>query len=296
MMAREVGAKWNLRVLHSRTGEKNVSLPVFVRCNRWRRHDLTVQPVAYYVTPWEYDDVDTEVVCATLTAASSMRTSTFTWWLPPWSSWQPAMPDNHPFGRLVSQDQAETYLIEMRQSLEEHMANSVSKTQSWQARTSIKRGLEVVENLTPELVDEYYSLYLRVRKEEGWTDKPFSRLFFHDAATTLEEGGQLLVMKYENRIVGGGVLLFDRRAVHYFQGTTDRNIKTVFPHSVICAEALKRAAARGLKFVNLGGVNEGNTGLIQFKLAWGAAPRPVPIVRWRCSIAQALQGALRFPS
>jgi len=100
-------------------------------------------------------------------------------------------------------------------------------------------------------------------------------------------------MQHEGKVVGGGVLLFDQHAVHYFQGTTDRKVKDVFPHSVLCFEALKAASARGVRFVNLGGINDGNKGLIQFKLSWGATVMSVPLIRWRCSVAQAIGGIFR---
>ncbi|HLV66971.1 MAG TPA: hypothetical protein VKY73_14215, partial [Polyangiaceae bacterium] len=56
------------------------------------------------------------------------------------------------------------------------------------------------------------------------------------------------------------------------------------PHIVLMSEALRRAYARGLEYVNLGGVNDGNKGLVQFKKSWGAVASPVPILRFRSRV------------
>jgi hypothetical protein len=296
LMIRELDHGWSQRILHGQSGDTEITLPVFVRLNWWRRYDLTVRPIAYYVTPIGQEAVDAEVVRATLDAVASMRTATFTWWLPPWCSWRPDMLDCGQYDRCFSHSAVDTYIITLQQPFEEYMARYVSKTQLTHAHASMKHGLEVIDHPSPQLVDEYYSLYQRVYEEQHWIDQPFSRQFFHGVATTLEDGGQLFVMKYEDRVVGGGILLYDNYAVHYFQGTTDRHVKVVHPHTVLYVEALKRACARGLKYVNLGGVNPGNVGLIRFKLAWGAMATPVPILEWRCNIATALKSVFRSES
>jgi lipid II:glycine glycyltransferase (peptidoglycan interpeptide bridge formation enzyme) len=84
----------------------------------------------------------------------------------------------------------------------------------------------------------------------------------------------------DGRVVGGGVLLFDQRAVHYFMGATDRSVREVSAHDALYLHALRRADERGLAWVNLGGINEGNRGLVQFKRAWGAEAATVTGLRW----------------
>ena len=174
-----------------------------------------------------------------------------------------------------------TFLIALEGSVESHLANKVSATQLRHLRVSKTRGLEVQLNPAPHLVDEYYALYSRVWEERSWTGKRFSAAFFHGVATELGDGGRLVLMLYGGRVVGGGVLLVDRHAVHYFQGAFDRHQKEVYPACVLYATALQEAGKRGLRYVNLGGVNEGNEGLIRFKESWGARLTPVSMITWR---------------
>ena len=292
LMLHEIETGWRLKMLENQIGATHISLPVFVRTNVWKRFDISVQPIAYYVTPIQHDVVDSTVVDTTLKSIASARTSTFSWWLPPWSSWNSSTFDSEEFHGLVRQSAVDTYVISLSTDASEFVAKRVSKTQRWQARASVNRGLKVIDDPPPEMIDEYYSLYLRVHKEEGWEGAPYSREFFREVSTALDKAGELLVMVHLGRVVGGGLLLYDRRAVHYFQGTTDRSVRGVFPHSVLCMEAIWRASYRHLPFVNLGGVNRGNQGLIQFKCAWGASPVHVPFLRWRCNVAQAVKNTI----
>lgn len=286
MMFREYGAGWQQRFLRVTSGGQDLSLPVFIRQNRYRRYELVVRPVAYYVIPVELDVVTTETVTSVLDAVNRLWTSSFTWWLPPWTSWRSADFNADVYGGRLSISNVDTHVITCNAPYEEFSAQRIRKTHRWEARVSLTRGLEVLEAPSLSIVDEYYELYRRVHAEQGWDSQQFSRKFFHDVAMRLGEGGQLIVMRFENRVVGGGVLLLDRHAVHYFQGTIDRAVKEVYPHAVLMTEALKRAYGRGLRYVDLGGVNEGNDSLVNFKKSWGAEPMAVPMLRWRSGLNQ----------
>jgi len=295
MMFREYGAGWQLRLLSTTCQGQDLSLPVFVRRNHYCRYEIVVRPIACYVIPIELDVVTTEIVTNLLDEVDRVGVATFTWWLPPWTSWRRADFDANRYGDRLRISSVDTYVISCDTSYEEHLAQRVRKTRGYEVRTSLDRGLEVLESPPPVLVDEYYELYCRVHTEQRWVGQVYTRDFFHDAATRLGEGGKLFVMRFNNRVIGGGILLFDRHAVHYFQGTTDRAVKGVFPHAVLCSEVLKRAYGRGLRYVNLGGVNPGNDSLVDFKKSWGAEPMAVPELRWRCSLAQAGRMALQKP-
>jgi lipid II:glycine glycyltransferase (peptidoglycan interpeptide bridge formation enzyme) len=175
----------------------------------------------------------------------------------------------------------ETFLITLRGSSEDYFANQVKRTQRQHVRASQKAGLEVISGPSTALVNDYYRLYSRVHDERGWTGTKFSASFFRDVHTTLGRGGELVVMQYNGRVVGGGVLLYDRYAVHIFQATTDRDVKGVYPHPVLYKTAIERAESQQLSYVNLGGIGPGGEGLERFKLSWGAQPIPTPRITWR---------------
>ena len=293
MMFYEYGQGWRLRLLRVTDGSQDLSLPVFARLNRNLRYDLAVFPIAYYVIPIELDVVTTETVTRVLDEVDRMGVSTFVWWLPPWTTWCAGDFDAGRYAGRLKIGMGETYAIRCDMSYEDHMAQRVWKTHRYKVNTSLSRGLEIIESPSPDLINEYYELYSRVYNEQGWLGPAFSRQFFHDAARSLGLGGKLYIMRLNDRVVGGGVLLIDRHAVHYFQGTVDRAVKDVFPHAVLYSEALKYAYDHRLPYVNLGGVNPGNNSLIDFKKSWGAEPMGVPGLTWRCSVAEAGRMALR---
>ncbi|MBN1491108.1 MAG: GNAT family N-acetyltransferase [Phycisphaerae bacterium] len=279
LMCEEETALGQLMFLQGRSSDGRIlSLPVFVQTNRWRRYEINVRPVAYSVMPIEGGVIDDVAVGTILGAAESLFTAGFTWWLPPWSSFRQSTLQDRAWQRCLKCSSVDTYLITLRGSVEKHLIEEVTETQRYQVRSSYRRGLEVLSNPPADVVNEYYQLYTRVWENRGWTGRQFSARFFHGVATQLQQGGELLVMRLNGRVVGGGVLLFDRYAVHYFQGTTDRDTKGVFPHSVLIDMALRRAESLGVTRVNLGGVDYGNIGLIHFKMFWGARSTPVPIV------------------
>jgi len=287
MMFREYGQGWQLRCLRVTGGSPDLSLPVFARLNRFRRYDLAVFPIAYYVIPIELEVVTTETVTRVLDEVDRMGVSTFVWWLPPWTSWRGDEINTRRYGGRLKSGMGDTYALSCDTSYEDHMARRVWKTHRYKVNASLSRGLEIFDTPSPDLIDEYYELYVRIYAEQRWVGPAFSRQFFHDVSGSLGLGGKLLVMRLNSHVVGGGVLLIDRHAVHYFQGTVDRAAKQVFPHAVLYSEALRYAYEHHIPFVNLGGVNPGNSSLIEFKKSWGAEPMAVPGLTWRCSMAQA---------
>lgn len=277
------GGPCTLQWLQARaSGGRTLSLPVHVRTNRWGRLEINVRPVAYYVTPIECDPVDEEVVSAILSAVRAVFTAGFTWWLPPWPARSIESLAAAHAGPTTDVSSIDTYVITLDRPVDEYLRDVVSETQHQQVRMSYRRGLEVLTNPPPDVIQEYYALYHRIYEVQNWIGPLFPAAFFEGIAGSMQEGGELVVMRLNGRVVGGGVLLFDRHAVHYFQGTTDRNVKNVFPHSVLIEIALRRAEALGLPYVNLGGVNDGNKGLIRFKQFWGARPTPVPAITFHC--------------
>lgn len=282
LMAREMEPSWRQCLIRATTGDgTTLSVPVFAWVGRWRRVEITVRPLPFCVGPLEVPVVTEDVVQAVLHAVQTPFTTGFAWWLPPGFTWSRTTPLGRPWLGRQCLTFDDTYIITLDRPAAEYLKTRVSHMHRRHVQTSYNRGLEIIERPGPDLIEEYYQLYARIHAERQWMDTRLSAAFFHGIATDLEDGGRLILMRYRGQIVGGGVLLFDRQAVHYFQGVQDRNVKAVFPHAVLHALALEYAQTRGISQVNLGGVNAGNQGLLEFKRAWGAEPLPVPAIQWR---------------
>lgn len=267
-----VGPEYDLCVLVANDGPRRYSLPVYARSWRFGRVELLCQPTAYYQLPIECASAEAACVDAIVDAAHVPFTSAFRWWLPPWLSGN---------AQAASYD-TDTYVIEVggERDADAFMERTVRRRFREYVRSSYRRDVEVVSTPTSAEVDAYYALYQRTYMDRKWVGAAFSRPFFDSVASDLAEGGKLVVIRHDGRVVGGGVVLFDHYAVHYFQGVTERDNAEVKPHLVLYDWLIRTACERGLRYVNLGGVNDGNDSLKQFKQSWGAKALPVQRVNW----------------
>jgi len=281
LMAEQVDEGWQPRLLRAKGPEGFLSIPVFAREGGLGRYDLAVHPVAYYVTPVEKAVLTDAELRAVLDVLCTHRVRHFTWWLPPWSTAHAGLTTRYRgLGRLTV-GSVDTYVITLEGTAEQHIADRVSTTHRRYVRKNAKQGVHIVTDPDRALRDRYYALYQRVYEDRNWVGERFPRSMFDGVANDLDRGGQLAVAVHEGRVVGGGVLLYDHYAVHYFQGVLDRDAEGIHPHVALYEFALRQAEQRGLHRVNLGGVNEGNEGLARFKMAWGAEPVAVPILKWQ---------------
>ena len=296
---------------------RRLTLPVFVQEGRWGRKEMMMLPVGYPVLPIEEGPLLCECALpAILRQGEALASAQLTWWLPPWCGWRSLASSDR--GRCACERSGvspwcahlrtefaearwngrreytsnEIYVIEVQANLEEHLATQVRRQQRQHLRASHRNGIEVVDSPSDALIEQYIALYERVHAERRWTGEPFSRGFFHRAARSLRRGGNLVVMRHDGRVVGGGIMLFDRYAVHLFHALTDRDTPGVYPTAVLYALALERAVERGLHYVNLGGINEGNAGLDRFKRQWGAKIVKAPMVHWRSTRRMLARGVL----
>ena len=307
LMHEEMGPPWRLALLQGETSRSMLlSLPVLVKTNLWGRSEITTRPIAYYVLPIEgYSICCEEAIPALLSAAGTFFTAGFSLWQPPWCTWQKRDVHNHncaacsrsvnspwccvrpkiftqnPLLGTIKCSLIDTYLIDLDVDCEQYFATRVKRTQRQHVSATQNAGIEILSNPSFEYVKEYYNLYLKIHRQRNWEGKPFSENFFHGVCTSLEQGGELIVMRHEGRVVAGGIILYDKYAVHLFQTTTDRDVKGIYPHTVLYKIAIERAAQKNLRYINFGCVNEGNEGLKRFKEEWGAKATPVPTITWR---------------
>ena len=269
LMQAEEGPSYQLRMLTARVGGRPASLPVFVRSWRFQRVEMRTRPISYFVLPIELSSAGGAGVVEALTAqARSPWTVRFEWCLPPWLE----------MGRDATTAGVATYLMRLDCPREEYLATRVRKRFLDYVRSSYRRGIEVSASPTPEETRQYIDLYRKTHSDRSWVGPVFSDAFFEGVRTSLGKGGSLVIMKVGSKVVGGGVVLFDRYSAHYFQGAIDRDAKEVKPHIVLYDWVLTAAYERGLQYINLGGVNEGNDSLTEFKTNWGATAVPTRIV------------------
>lgn len=287
---------WNSQLLRVQGPNGALTLPVMARRTRGGRWAVATRPIGYGVVPIDESRPSQEEVRAIVDAVCSPRFSSFGWWLPPWASRQLHLESERRWCGSLEVSTFDSYVITFEGSAENHMANRVSKTMRRYVRGNQKRGLTAVTNPDPEARREYYELYRSVYQQQSWIGPMFTWEFFEGVASDLGSGGELVLFRFEGEIAGGGVLLYDHDAVHYFQGAIDRDARGVYPHVGLYHYALEQAEKRKLTYLQLGGINPGNTGLARFKESWGAVATPVVTVKWDGRVRRTLGRFLRRAS
>ena len=245
-------------------------LPVLGRRDRVGRWELRVLPVAYDVMPVQRARLSQAELDTWIDALCTPRISHFIWWLPPWHTDGLHIEPRRHLGGGLTVGSHRTYVIRLDGTADEHLERNVSTTMRRYVRRNDKAGVTVVAKPDAAQIDAYFGVYQQSFHDNGWVGEMFPRRFLDAAARTLGLGGELAVVLHEGQVVGGGILMFDRDALHYFQGAIDRGVKDINPHVALYTYALRCAEARGIRHVNLGGVNDGNEGLMRFKTSWGA--------------------------
>lgn len=265
-------------------------LPVLGHRDRVGRWELKVLPVGYDVMPVQRARMDQDELDTWLTALCTPRITFFIWSLPSWHTQGMQIEPRNTLGGRVDVGSYETYVIRLEGTAEQHLEHHVSSTMRRYVRRNEKAGVTVVAKPDAAQIDEYFRIYEQSFHENAWIGAMFPRKFFDVVGRELGRGGELAIVLHEDRVVGGGVLMFDHDAVHYFQGAIDRSIKDINPHVALYWHALRCAEARGIGHMNLGGVNRGNEGLVRFKTSWGAAATPSTKLTFRSGSRHAWEG------
>lgn len=287
MLASAPGHELRFLLVDAQSGR--LTLPVLVSRAPFARRELLVRPLAYYVMPLETDSLDRADLAAIAGAMCRLGVRAANAWFAPWAIPPAPYPDRHTWYGTLEWHTDPTYVVELEGTAEHHLARSCSKRHLRDLKTNRKRGLTVVMAPSAAQRADYVALYRTTHAMRGWSGQVFDDGLFETAAERMGRGGELALLVHQDRVVGGGVLLYDRHAVHYFQGAVDRSVKGVYPHVSLLAHALEQAELRGVRRLNMGGVAPGNDSLVRFKESWGARPLAVPRLAWSTALRHAFQ-------
>lgn len=273
---------WEQRFLRIHWEGGQLTIPVLAKRARFGRWMVVTRPIGYSITPIEKASFSSDELEVFLKAICSPRFAYAHYLFSPWSlTADNLLQSQTRWHGALSISTVNTYIITRKGSVEEYLKNNISSTLRNSVRVNTREGLKAHVTIDDDEIRRYYQLYLRVYRERGWEGTPFTGEFIEGAAQTLGAGGELVLLTHEKEIVGGGVLLYDHDAVHIFQSVMNRDVRGIFPHVGLHTYALEQAKQRNLSYVNLGGVNAGNTGLVRFKKSWGAAETPFTAFDWR---------------
>jgi len=287
LMLQDTPGDWVQRALSVEGSD--LWLPVLGQQDRYGRWTLRVYPVGYDVMPVQRARMTQAELDLWTRALCTPRIQHFVWWLPSWHTEGLRVEPRHDVTGELRVETHTTYVIPFAGDFEAHLKDHVSSTMRRYARRNDKHGVTVVSEPTDEQIEAYIEVYDRSFHDNQWVGEKFTRSFFYGVARDLGKGGQLAIVLHEDRVIGGGVLMVDPAVIHYFQGAIDRDVKKVHPHVALYTHALRLAEERGIAHVDLGGVNEGNEGLVRFKTSWGAEPTAAPMLTFTSGVRKTIE-------
>ena len=137
----------------------------------------------------------------------------------------------------------------------------------WAVNKAKKEG--VIAELTSEIQDlmDFYELNCLTKKELGVPCHPYQ--FFKTMMEELNQMAHLYVARYNEAVIGGGIMMEYNGQVLYGYGAADSCHLKQYPYNAFVWKSIEDALENGCKTFDFGRTSHENSGLIQFKQKWG---------------------------
>ena len=136
--------------------------------------------------------------------------------------------------------------------------------------SALSQNLAVEECQTAKELKDLYSFYVKSLKKHRAIPYPFSFFkFFLD-----NPQAKILLVKDENKTVGGNVFLNYQKIAHSFLCGFEEKYRKLGAHSLVLWEEIKSARAEGFQTFDFGATRK-NSSIGDFKERWGAKPYPI---------------------
>ncbi len=147
-------------------------------------------------------------------------------------------------------------------------------------RKAERTKLTIEKSETEKGMRDFYLLNLATRKKHGVPPQPYD--FFENMWQELIPTGLafVLLVKYKNVSIAGGVFLVDKDTIYYKFNASDRNYLQYRPNHLLIWHAIQYGCEKGYNFFDSGRSSPDNLGLVAFKRSWGMQERDLPYYYW----------------
>jgi lipid II:glycine glycyltransferase (peptidoglycan interpeptide bridge formation enzyme) len=141
---------------------------------------------------------------------------------------------------------------------------------------AVKLGVQVRKADSDNDLKRWYSLYLETMRWHGSIPRPYR--FFASLWAQLYARGQMSLLLAEQHhghqtlLLSGYLLLMCGQTVHCYLNGRLRDQLGLHPNDILQWQAIQDACRAGFRHYDFGEVEEGQEGLIAFKVKWGAKP------------------------
>lgn len=196
------------------------------------------------------------------------------------------------FDGLHGNSWKETYVLQLPGRLEDlRFGDRVTRHRVKGAiNRAVKLGVQVRKGDTLRDLREWYTLYLETMRWHGSIPRPYR--FFAALWSQLYPRDQMSLLlaeqcrNHRTTLLSGYMLLMCGETVHCYLNGRRRDQLGLHPNDILQWHAIQEACSRGFRRYDFGEVEEGQEGLIAFKVKWGA--RPLRSFRYYYPAASAL--------
>lgn len=164
-----------------------------------------------------------------------------------------------------------TYFIEdLRRKTKEQIWFSFRKTLRHSIKKAQNQGIEIKRCEKEKELENFHELYVKGAKKHKTLAYPFS--FFQYFLRS--QASEIILAKYNDKIMAGSVFLFHEDFVHYFLNASDEKYKDLNANHLILWNQIKNYCGKNYQVFDFGGTREGSE-LEIFKSGWGGTKKPI---------------------
>ena len=140
-----------------------------------------------------------------------------------------------------------------------------------------KEGVKIIEDNSPEGVDNFYRLNKLTRKKHGVPCQ--SRKFFEKITEHMVSKGLafILLAKFESDVIAASMFFKFNKTIHYKYNASDpAYLSSKTPNHLLIWHLIEKSCLQGFDTIDLGRTAKDNHGLTRYKNMWGAKPYELP--------------------
>lgn len=173
----------------------------------------------------------------------------------------------------------DTWILNVNRPIEEIFQDQKKKTR-YEIRNAEKLGVETFITQDSKYLVEYYEILKDTVQRQGWNAYSLSYIQKEFEAFVKDDMGSMILMKYNNTFIAGGIFVHFNRQTFYHYGASLTAYKDIPAAYLMLWEAIKLSNSRNDTFFNFWGITPENRpkhpweGLTRFKMKFnGVAQR-----------------------
>lgn len=156
--------------------------------------------------------------------------------------------------------------------------NTIRQSRRYEYRHGLKKGLTVEISKDVDKLDYLHQLTFERHSKERSEDEIRLVPAISSAAIAHDFGELLLCRNAEGDAISATLFLYDKNCGYYMFGANDPAHRNIYSGTFLLLENIRRCYDRGLKYVDMCGINSPNRG--DFKTSFNAIPVPYFNATW----------------